>query len=170
MSWKKFFIFFIVTIVVGTIVFLIINNFYGEEPKNNSEESNSNSNVLKKEKEIIKIDFSKYQELRSEVYNDEVFAIVIMKSDDKVCDSFRQEILYSFKDLKTDIYEIDIDSLDEVSSSAIISDITKLMKYEKPTLIVPTLIVSKKGKIVYIQEGLAYSNEIIDNLNKNEIE
>ena len=97
MSKKKIIIYILVTVIVGTIVFLIINNFIGKEDINKN--SDSNSNVIETtEKQTITIDYKMYQELRSEVYENETFAIVLMNSEDEVSKTFKEEILYSFKE------------------------------------------------------------------------
>ena len=44
------------------------------------------------------------------------------------------------------------------------------MGYDKPSIVTPTLIVSKKGKIVYKQEGLTYSPDITSHLDDENIE
>ena len=54
--------------------------------------------------------------------------------------------------------------------SSVINDISGIQKYKEPTIITPTLLVSKEGKIVIVQEGLRYSNELIPMLDKESIE
>lgn len=170
MSKKKIIIYILVTVVVGTIVFFIINNFIGKEDIDNND-SNSNSNIIEtNEKEIITIDYKMYQGLRSEVYENEMFAIILMNSDDDVSKTFKEEILYSFKERKSKVYELDINKLNDVELSGVITDITDIMKYDKPSIVTPTLIVSKKGKIVYKQAGLTYSPDITSHLDDEGIE
>ena len=172
MSKKKIFIFLIVTIVVGGLIFIIIDKTVDKKLKeknsNSNTESNITSNVIDKKTEVI--EYSKYQELMSGMYDDDVFAIIIMKSNDEICNTFKDEALKSFNNRKTVVYELDVDKITEEELSTVISDVSKIQKYEEPTLITPTMIVSKKGKIVYVQEGLIYSTEIKEQLDKNEIE
>ena len=138
-----------------------------KQPKKNN---NSNSNNEVKENDTIIIDYEKYQRLRSEVYENDTFAILIMNSEDEISDTFKKEVLYSFKDRKSLVYEIDEDKLSEVDMSEVIRDITEIQKYDEPTMITPTLLVSKKGKIVLVQEGLIYSTELISMLDEKGIE
>lgn len=170
MSKKKIIIYILVTVVVGTIVFFIINNFIGKEDIDNND-SNSNSNIIEtNEKEIITIDYKMYQGLRSEVYENETFAIILMNSDDEVSKTFKDEILYSFKERNSKVYELDMNKLNDVELSGVITDITDIMEYDKPSIVTPTLIVSKKGKIVYKQAGLTYSPDITSHLDDEGIE
>ncbi len=172
MSKKKIFIFLIVTVVVGSLIFFIIDKTVDKKLKEKNSNSNSESNITSnvEEKKIEVIDYTKYQELMSDMYNDQVFAIVIMKSDDEICMTFKEEVLKSFNERNAIVYELDIEKLTEEELSNVISDISKIQKYEEPTLITPTMVVSKKGDIVYVQEGLIYSTEMKENLDKNEIE
>lgn len=171
MSKKKIIIYILVTVIVGTIVFLIINNFIGKEDINKNSDSNSNSNVIETtEKQTITIDYKMYQELRSEVYENETFAIVLMNSEDEVSKTFKEEILYSFKERDSKVYELDTNKLSDSELSGVITDITDIMGYDKPSIVTPTLIVSKKGKIVYKQEGLTYSPDITSHLDDENIE
>lgn len=158
----------IITIVVGTIIFLIINNFIGKEET--IDNSNSNSNIVTNEKDTVLIDFEMYQKLRSEVYENETFAILIMNSEDEVSTTFREEVLYSFKERSCLVYEIDTDKLSDVEFSELIRDVSDIQNYDEPTIMTPTLLISKKGKVVLVQEGLKYSNELIPKLDENEIE
>ncbi len=164
---KKALTFFIVTIVVGTIIFLIINNFVGKEE---SGKNSKKSNNLEEIDNSVVIDYKMYQELRSEVHENETFAIMIMKKDDEISNNFKREILYSFKNRKTTVYEIDVNELSKVEQSGLTNDITEIMSYDEPTIVIPSLIISKKGKIVYKQAGLKYSTDLIEDLDKNKIE
>ena len=156
---KKALTFLIVTIVVGTIIFLIINNFVGkEELGKNSKKSNN----LEEIDNSVVIDYK--------MYENETFAIMIMKKDDEISNNFKREILYSFKNRKTTVYEIDVNELSKVEQSGLTNDITEIMSYDEPTIVIPSLIISKKGKIVYKQAGLKYSTDLIEDLDKNKIE
>jgi len=167
----------LVAVLASVSIFISIDSFVNKKindknsNSNSSVTSNSNSNdldIITKKTELV--DFKKYQELRSKIYEDETFAIIIMKSDDKISNTFKDEVLNSFNKRKSTVYELDIDKLNEKEVSEIITDITNIQKYKEPTMITPTMIVSKKGKIVYVQEGLLYASELNINLDKQEIE
>jgi hypothetical protein len=177
MNKKKMIISVLVALLASVAIFISIDSFVNKKINDNRSNSNSNItsnsnsndlNIITKKTEVI--DFKKYQELRSDMYDSEVFAIVIMKSDDKVSNTFKDEVLNSFNKRKCNVYELDIDKLNEKEVSEVITDITKIQKYKEPTMITPTMIVSKKGKIVYVQEGLIYASELNENLDKQEIE
>ena len=68
------------------------------------------------------------------------------------------------------IAKLDVTKLSKAEYSGVIDDVTKLQNYKEPTIIIPTMILSKKGKVVYVQEGLAYSTDLIPNIEKNDIE
>lgn len=86
----------------------------------------------------------------------DTFAILIYESKDKVKNKFKNEVIKSFEDRISVVYEIDINTLTDAEVSGVISDITSIMDYDKTTLVTPTLIVIKKGYIVIKQEGLIY--------------
>lgn len=177
MNKKKMIIGILVAVLASISIFISIDSFVNKKLKdknsnsNSNVESNSNSNdlnLITKQTEVI--DFKKYQELRSDMYAEETFAIIIMKSDDKISNTFKDEVLNSYNKRKSTVYELAIDKLNEKEVSEIITDITNIQKYKEPTMITPTMIVSKKGKIVYVQEGLIYASELNVNLDKQEIE
>ena len=172
---KKGIIYLLIILVVGILVFFVVTNLPKKEKNKNEDSnitSNSNSNINEEAKDTIAIDYNMYQQLRSEVYENDTFAILIMSSsdDDDISKTFRREILYSFKDKKSKIYELDVTKLSKAEYSGVIDDVTKLQNYKEPTIIIPTMILSKKGKVVYVQEGLAYSTDLIPNIEKNDIE
>ena len=167
-----------ILLVLGLVVLIIIAIFLaltmdktskGKQNESNSNED-SNSNIVTNEKDSIVIDYKTYQELRSEVHESETFAIVIMNSEDKISQTFKEEVVYSFREKKAKIYEIDVNKIDELEYSGIIDDVTKIMKYDKPGIVIPTILISKKGKIVYKHAGLIYSPELSEELEKNKIE
>ena len=177
MKNKKLIISIVVALLASVIIFLSFNSFINEMLKDKNNKSNSNSNItsnsnsndldiITKKTEII--DFKKYESLRN---NDEdTFAIILMKSEDKISNTFKEEILMSFNKRKSVVYELDIDKLDEEDLSQVITDITNIQKYKEPTMITPTMIVIKKGEIVLVQEGLAYSTELNEKLEDKDIE
>ena len=169
---KKGLIGLVIIIIIVLISYFVITNMSKDKKKEENSNVTSNSNVTENSKDTISIDYKMYQELRSAVYEKETFAILIMNSseNDDVSKTFRREILYSFKDKKAKIYQLDISKLSQAEYSGVIDDVTKIKNYDKPTIVIPTLLLSKTGSIVYVQEGLAYSNEIIPNLEKNNIE
>lgn len=164
---KKKVIFLVIGIIILVVlaVFLVIN--HTKKPSDNPS-SNITSNSNENQKESISINYKKYLELRSKAHEEETFAIIIVNNDD-VSKTFKEEVLYSFKDLKSKVYHIDVTTLKESEYSVIIDDVTKIFKYKKPQITIPTLLVSKKGKIVYKQSGLTYSPDITENLKKNKI-
>lgn len=147
------------------IVFVTNNKKKNIDNPDSNIESNSNIEI---QKEAISINYKKYLELRSKAHEKETLAILIINNDD-ISKTFKEEVLYSFKDLKSKVYEINVTSLKESEYSQVIDDVTKIFKYKKPQITIPTLLVSKKGKIVYKKAGLTYSPEITENLKKNKI-
>ena len=181
MKNKKLIISIIVALLASIVIFMSINSFIDEMLEDRNKNSNSNSNItsssnsnitsndlnlITKKAEVI--DYDKYQSLRND--EEEVFVIIIMKSEDKISKTFKEEVLTSFNNKKCNVYELDIDKLDDEDVSQVITDITKIQKYKEPTMITPTMLVSKNGKIVYVQEGLAYSSEINEKIKDKEIE
>lgn len=175
MSKKKIIIGVVSAVVASIAIFISID--YSVKKMNDKRNSNSNSNIesnsnsneieiITKKAEVI--DYDKYEELR--IDKDETFAIIIMKSEDETCNTFKEEVLTTFNNKKSKVYELDVDKLDEEEVSEVISDITDIQHYKEATMITPTMIVSKKGKIVYVQEGLAYSTEINEKLSDKDIE
>ena len=158
----------LVVLIVIAIVLAVILDRNTRVP--NDSNSNSNSNEVVQTNDTIVIDYQTYQELRSEVHENETFAIVIMKSNDNISKTFKDEILYTFKDKKSKIYELDVDKISETEYSSVISDVTKIMNYDKPSITIPTLLISKKGKIVYKHAGLIYSPELSDAIKDSKIE
>ena len=98
------------------------------------------------------------------------FAILICESKDKVKNKFKNEVIKSFEDRISVVYEIDINTLTDAELSGVISDITGIMDYDKTTLVTPTLIVIKKGDIVIKQEGLIYREQLNKKLDSKNIE
>lgn len=165
MSLKKKLFFLVTTIVLGSLIYLAIA-FFTNEPKEKKKENEPNI----KTKEAVAIDYKTYQELRSEVHENETFAILIMNYDDEISLTFKQEVLTSFNNRQAKVYTIDTNKLSDVELSGIIDDVTNIYNYDKPTITIPTLLVMKKGKVVYKQAGLLYSPDIISNLDKKKIE
>ena len=122
-----------ITIVSGIIIYLCIDLFVGL--KHEKTNSNSNSNNEIKTQDTIIIDYEMYQKLRSEIHEEDTFAILIMDSSDDISSTFKEEVLYSFKGRKSLIYEIDIDKLSDVDMSSVINDISGIQKYKEPTII-----------------------------------
>ena len=76
----------------------------------------------------------------------------------------------AFAGRKTVVYLFDKNVLDETKFSLVIDDVTEVMKYKKPQIIVPTIIVMNKGDVVYNHAGLMYKEELMENLNAKSIE
>lgn len=164
MNLKKIGIMLLITAIVGAVIFLIVNNFIGKDDKKKQNPSDPNTSS-----DIITIDYQTYQELRSKVHDGETFGILI-SDDTDASKTFREEVIYSFQDRKSKLYEIKYSELTEVEQSGVIADVSNLKEYNPPEIKLPTLLVSKQGKVVYINELLAYSPEIIAGLDKNKIE
>ncbi len=156
----------IIILAILIVIFVVTKNNKSKENPDSNIESNSN---VTKTKESISINYKKYLELRSKAFEKDTLAIIIINNDD-VSKTFKEEVLYSFRNLKAKVYELDVTDLKESEYSVVIDDVTKIFKYKKPQITIPTLLVSKKGKIVYKQAGLTYSPDIIKNLEKNKIE
>lgn len=156
-----------IIILIGLIVLFIVTNKGKKDSKSPESNIEGNTTVIE-EKESISINYKKYLELRSKVHEKETFAIIII-SDDDISKTLKEETLYSFRELKSKVYEINVTKLKDTEYSGVIDDVTKIFKYKKPQITIPTLLVSKKGKIVYKKAGLVYSPDIIKNLNKNKI-
>lgn len=119
---------------------------------------------------IEKIDYEKYLELRSKAHETETYAIVIHNSNDSISQDFIEEIKVAFAERKTIVYTLDRQDLNEEQYSNVIDDITDIMKYKEPQIILPTTIVMSKGDIVYKKAGFMYKEELIENLNSKSIE
>ncbi len=163
MKMKNIFICFLIALVIATsiLLVLIIND------KNISKKEGQKD--IENKIDTISIDYAIYQELRSEIHENETYGIIIMYGDNDVCKEFKKEVLISFENRKSKVYELDLNKLTDVEVSGVISDITKLMKYDKPTMVTPTLLIMKNGKVVIKQEGLTYNPDITKLLDKNKI-
>lgn len=164
MSKKKILRFSIVTIICGLIIYALISIFLFDYSDNDSNKKIEQKQSNESNKDINVIDYNKYQELRSEVYEDYSFVLLILNSEDSISKKLLDEVILSIKDKKYNLYVIYIDKLNDIEVSGIIDDITNIMKYDKPTLVTPTLLFSKNGNIAYKHEGLIYSHELIEKL------
>ena len=164
MKSRKILIFVLITIILWSIISLIIarNDVEETSPSQESEEI--------KTAIIENIEYEKYIELRSKVYEKETYAIVIYDSTEDVSLEFIEEVKVAFAGRKTVVYLFDKSSLDETKFSVVIDDVTEVMKYKKPQIIVPTIIVMNKGDVVYNHAGLMYKEELMENLNAKSIE
>jgi len=151
--------FIVTTLLLGTVSFFVITNF-----KKPSEETPSQG------KQIEEIDYKKYQELRSKAHEHETYAILIWESTDKPSKDFYEEVKIAFEGKKADVYSIDTKDLSAEDFSRVIDDITNIMKYDKPSITTPTLIVMSRGEVVFTRVGFMYSAELIEHLDSKSIE
>jgi len=156
---NKIIFFLITTVLLGTITFFVIYNL-----------NNKNEEPIPEENKVESIDYEKYQELRSKAYEQETYAILIWESTDEPSKAFLEEIKIAFKDRKSMVYTIDTKELSREDFSRVIDDVTSIMKYEKPSITVPTLIIMSRGDIVFTRVGLMYSAELIEHLDAKSIE
>lgn len=164
MKSRKVLIFILVTIILGSIIYLIIarNEAKEVEPVEEKEEL--------KVAIVEDIEYEKYIELRSKAHEKETYAIVIYDKTEDVSLEFIEEVKVAFAGRKTVVYLFDKSVLDETQFSVVIDDVTEVMKYKNPQIIVPTIIVMNKGDVVYSHAGLMYKEELMENLNAKSIE
>ena len=160
---KKIIFFIVTTILLGTIIYLII----AKDDAKNLEVVEEHSII---EAVTENIDYEKYLELRSEAHETETYAILIYDSEDEISQTFLDELKVAFTGRKSIIYMMDRKTLNEKQFSAIIDDVTDIMKYNQPEITIPTIIVMSKGKVVYKHAGLIYKEELMENLNAKSIE
>ena len=163
MKSRKILIYILVTIILGSLIYLIIARQDSEKP------------IIEEEKETIvaiteEIEYEKYIELRSKSHEKETYAIVIYDSTDDVSLEFVEEVKVAFSGRKSVVYLFDKEKLDETQFSVIIDDVTEVMKYKNPQIVIPTIMVMSKGDVVYSHAGLMYKEELMENLNAKSIE
>lgn len=163
MKSRKVLIYILVTVILGSLIYLIIARQDAKEP------------IIEEEKEKMvaiteEIEYEKYIELRSKAHEKETYAIVIYDSADDVSLEFVDEVKVAFAGRKSVVYLFDQTKLDETQFSVIIDDVTEVMKYKNPQIIIPTIIVMNKGEVVYSHAGLMYKEELMENLNAKSIE
>ena len=76
----------------------------------------------------------------------------------------------AFAGRKSAVYLLNIEELNEEEYSNVIDDVTKVMNYKEPQIIIPSIIVMAKGDVVYKHAGLMYKEELMENLNAKSIE
>jgi len=164
---KKKIIFFIVTtLILGTLTFLIIRN---TEKKEIEKEYNPDGTEVVEAK-VESIDYDKYMELRSKAHDTESYAILIWNSTEEISIKFLEEVKKAFQNRTSVVYTIDLKEVSKENNSRIIDDVSGIMKYKNPTLIVPTILVMTKGDIVYSRAGFMYMEELRDHLNSKSVE
>lgn len=160
---RKILFFVITTLILGTLVYLII-------AKRDAKDNEVIEEPVVVEATIEEINYAKYLELRSEAHETETYAILIYNSEDEISQEFLEEVKVAFAERKAVVYILDNKDLKEEEYSGVIDDITKVMKYKNPQIIVPTILVMSKGDIVYKHAGLMYKEELMENLNAKSIE
>lgn len=162
-SGKKIIFFIVTTIILGSISFLIINNLNEDVIKDDTDDTTTIAI-------IEEIDYEKYMELRSKAYDTETYAILIWNSSEEISKNYLEEVKASFENRKSVVYTIDVSKISKEDFSRIIDDVTAIMKYKEPKIIVPTTIIMSKGEVIYSHAGLIFKEELIDNLNAKSIE
>lgn len=169
MAGKKKIIFFIVTtVLLGTLTFLVIRNTEKKQIEN--EMSNKEEEPEVKDAIVESIDYDKYIELRSKAHDAETYAILIWDSEEEVSRNFLEEVKAAFQNRTSKVYTIDKKEMSKEHYSGIIDDVTEIMKYKKPEITVPTLIVMAKGNVLYTRVGLMYRDELREHLNAKSVE
>ncbi len=165
---KKILFFIVTTLLLGTITFLVIRN---TEKKQIEQEMGQESNDPEVTEAVVEeINYEKYLELRSKAHDSETYAILIWNSDEEVSRNFLEEVKGAFQNRTSIVYTIDTKGLSKEDYSGVIDDVTTVMKYKKPELTVPTLIVMAKGDILYTRVGFMYKEELRDHLNAKSVE
>lgn len=163
---KKILIFLAITLILGTITFLIIRNMENSETDN----ENSTTETQTTDAVIESITYDQYLEYRSEAHETESYAILIWDSSEEVSLNYLEELKVAFKSRTTVVYTLDTSELSDSELSRVIDDMTEVLEYDTPTLMVPTLLVMNKGTIVYIHEGFLFHEELMEQLNSKSIE
>lgn len=165
---KKILFFIVTTLLLGTITFLIIRNTEKKQVEKEIEQESKDPEVI--EAVIEAVDYKKYLELRSKAHDSETYAILIWNSDEEVSRNFLEEVKGAFQNRTSIVYTLDIKGLSKEDYSGVIDDVTAIMKYKKPELTVPTLIVMTKGDVLYTRVGFMYKEELRDHLNAKSVE
>lgn len=165
---KKILFFIVTTLLLGTITFLIIRNTEKKQVEKEIEQESKDPEVI--EAVIEAVDYKKYLELRSNAHDSETYAILIWNSDEEVSRNFLEEVKGAFQNRTSIVYTLDIKGLSKEDYSGVIDDVTAIMKYKKPELTVPTLIVMTKGDVLYTRVGFMYKEELRDHLNAKSVE
>lgn len=159
---KKIIFFILTTLILGSITYLIINNM-----------SKDNDDIVIDENKaatIEDIDYAKYLELRSKAHENVTYAIIIWNSTEEVSNNYLKEIKIAFENRESIVYLLDRTKLSDADFSRVIDDVTEIMKYKDPTIIIPMTIIMSKGEIIYKHTGLMYKEELIEKLNAKSIE
>lgn len=169
MSGKKKIIFFIVTtVLLGTLTFLVIRNTENKQMKKETSNQNEESEIT--EAIVESIDYEKYLDLRSKAHDTETYAILIWNSEDEISRNFLEEVKGAFQNRTSKVYTLDAKGMSKENYSGVIDDVSGIMKYKKPELTVPTLIVMAKGNVLYTRVGFMYKEELRDHLNSKSVE
>lgn len=164
MGLRNKIIFFIVTtVLLGSIIYLIIAR--DDEKKEPAVEEVKPTTAT-----IEYIDYDKYLELRSEAYETETYAILIYNEEDEISQTFLEEIKIAFSEREAVVYILNRQDLNDEQYSIVIDDVTDVMNYKNPQIIIPTLLVMSEGDVVFSRAGLMYKEELMENLNAKSIE
>lgn len=167
-SKKKILFFIVTTLLLGTITFLIIRNTEKKAIEKENEQNEQEPQVV--EAVVENINYEKYLELRSKAHDTETYALLIWNSKEEISRNFLEEVKGAFQNRTSVVYTIDIKDLSKEDYSRVIDDVTDIMKYKKPEITVPTLIVMAKGNVLYKRAGFMYKEELRDHLNSKSVE
>ena len=154
---NKILFFIVTTVLLGGTIFFVIRNFE-KEPEE-----------VEKRATVESINYDDYLKRRSKAYDFETYAILIWNSTEKICHEFLGEIQEAFYGRTSKIYTIDIEGLSVEEFSRVIDDVTKIMGYENPSIIVPFLIVMREGDVVF-KTGFMYKEKLMEYLHEKNIE
>lgn len=160
---NKIIFFIVTTVLLGSIIYLIIAR--DDEKKEPAVEEVKPTTAT-----IEYIDYDKYLELRSEAYETETYAILIYNEEDEISQAFLEEIKIAFSEREAVVYILNRQDLNDEQYSIVIDDVTDVMNYKNPQIIIPTLLVMSEGDVVFSRAGLMYKEELMENLNAKSIE
>ena len=160
---NKIIFFIVTTVLLGSIIYLIIAR--DDEKKEPVVEEVKPTTAT-----IEYIDYDKYLELRSEAYETETYAILIYNEEDEISQTFLEEIKIAFSEREAVVYILNRQDLNDEQYSIVIDDVTDVMNYKNPQIIIPTLLVMSEGDVVFSRAGLMYKEELMENLNAKSIE
>ncbi len=160
---NKIIFFIVTTVLLGSIIYLIIAR--DDEKKEPAVEEVKPTTAT-----IEYIDYDKYLELRSEAYETETYAILIYNEEDEISQTFLEEIKIAFSEREAVVYILNRQDLNDEQYSIVIDDVTDVMNYKNPQIIIPTLLVMSEGDVVFSRAGLMYKEELMENLNAKSIE
>ena len=95
---------------------------------------------------------------------------MIYNEEDEISQTFLEEIKIAFSEREAVVYILNRQDLNDEQYSIVIDDVTDVMNYKNPQIIIPTLLVMSEGDVVFSRAGLMYKEELMENLNAKSIE